>query len=260
MPWIIGAILLLFLIMLLPAKQRKDMVWMKKYTAHRGCFTQDQSIPENSLAAFKEAINRNMNIELDVRLDKDGELIVFHDATLDRMCDVIGQVESLDHAQMSQWFLKDSMEKIPTLKQVLDLVDGKVGLIIEIKPTKQIERVCKNVCTMLDQYPGKFAVCSFHPMIVFYFKKHRPQYIRGQIIEPFFGKKDVSLFNKFFLLINGYNLMTQCNFVSYKFNLAPYFRWMRFLSGYMIVWAIKDDWWLKRHEKKYDGIIVEHLN
>lgn len=260
MPWIIGAILLLFIITLLPSKQRKEMDWMKRHTAHRGYFSEDQSIPENSMAAFEKAVGRKMNIELDVRLDKEGELIVFHDLTLDRMCDVIGQVESIDHAHMQQWYLKDSKEKIPTLKQVLDFVDGQVGLIIEIKPTKQIERVCTNVCALLDQYPGKFAVCSFHPMIVYYFKKHRPQYIRGQIIEPFFGKNDVSLFNKFFLTINGYNFMTQCNFVSYKYNLAPYFRWMRFLSGFMIVWAIKDEQWLKRHETKYDGIIVEHID
>lgn len=103
--------------------------------AHRA---EHPAFPENSLAAMKEAIRHGVDIiEVDVRETKDGVLIIMHDKTLDRTTTGKGLVADMTYGQLQQLFLlhdgKATAEKIPTFKEVLDLVKGKVMLDIDYK-------------------------------------------------------------------------------------------------------------------------------
>ena len=104
---------------------------MQKNYAHRGLYGGE--IPENSLAAFTAAVDAGYGIELDVHLLKDGGLGIFHDSSLKRMASGKGRIEDLKTGQLKNYKLAKSQETIPTLQEVLQMVGGKVPLIIELK-------------------------------------------------------------------------------------------------------------------------------
>ena len=168
----IFAVVVLFLISTIPTKKNKKMEWMKGYSFHRGKFCEDQSIPENSIAAIVEAIKMKADIEIDIRITADNVLVVFHDESLHRMCNVDGLIENMTYDAIQEYSLKKTKEHIPTFEQVLHVVDGQINLIIEIKPTSRVDQVCTLVMEHLFDYQGNYAICSFHPMIVTYFKKY----------------------------------------------------------------------------------------
>lgn len=111
--------------------------------AHRGLFDNDSEAPENSLPAFKRAVDAGYGIELDVQLSKDGIPVVFHDATLKRMCGVDGNVWDYTLKELQQMKLANSSATIPTFAEVLKTVDGKVPLIIEYKLDVPQTKVCE---------------------------------------------------------------------------------------------------------------------
>lgn len=148
--------------------------------AHRG-FHSDAS-PENSLAAFKEARDLCYGIELDVQLSADGEIFVFHDRTTTRLCSVQKDLFSMTAEEIKQLRILDTDEQIPTLDEVLNLIDGRVPLLIEIKFYAHSEKLCAALAEKLDTYIGSFAIQSFDPRILRYFKKHRPRFARGQLV------------------------------------------------------------------------------
>lgn len=101
--------------------------------AHRGLFDNHSEAPENSLAAFRKAVDQGFGIELDVQLTKDGKLVVFHDFDLKRMCGIHKKLTELTYAELEQYSLKGSTEKIPLFSAVLDLIAGRTPLVVEIK-------------------------------------------------------------------------------------------------------------------------------
>lgn len=148
--------------------------------AHRGLHT--DSIPENSLAAFKNALDRSYGIELDVQISSDGEIFVFHDKSVARMCGAKKDLTSMTAEEIKQLRLLGTQEQIPTLNEVLTLIDGRVPLLIEIKYYANNEKLCAALAEVLDNYIGSFAIQSFDPRILRYFKKYRPRFARGQLV------------------------------------------------------------------------------
>lgn len=176
---IIVAVVYAFLIM--PrVTDRADMDMLSTDYAHRGLHS--AGIPENSLPAFAMAINNGYGIEFDVQLSADGEVIVFHDDTLSRMCGKNARVRELTLAQIRSLHLLGTPYTVPTLSEVLELVDGRVPLLIEIKRERAAEQLCQSVAKMLDTYPGSFAIQSFDPFVLAYFKRYRPRFARGQLV------------------------------------------------------------------------------
>ena len=100
--------------------------------AHRGLHNND-TIPENSLKAFQKCIDKNIPIELDVRVTKDKQIVVFHDDKLSRMTEIDGYVNNIDYADLLSARLLKTNEKIPLFSEVLELVNGKVPILIEVK-------------------------------------------------------------------------------------------------------------------------------
>ncbi len=135
--------------------------WLRDLpVAHRGLH--GPGIPENSLAAFEAAVAAGFAIELDARVSADGEPMVFHDETLDRMTGVTGRVDRHDAATLRLFGLGGG-ERIPTLADALALVAGRTPVLVEVKPGRMIERCCARV---MSDYRGALAVQSFDPLSV----------------------------------------------------------------------------------------------
>ena len=148
--------------------------------AHRGLHTKE--IPENSLAAYSNAIDNRYGIEIDVQLSSDNVIFVFHDPTATRMCGVDKKISDMTSQEIKQLRLMGTDEQIPTLDEVLELVDGSVPLLIEIKYYAKTKELCSLLAQTLDKYLGSFAVQSFDPRVLRYFKKYRPRFARGQLV------------------------------------------------------------------------------
>ena len=186
--------------------------------AHRGLH--GDGVPENSLKAFQRALDAGYGSELDVHLLADGQLAVIHDSLLKRTTGADGRIEDLTSEQLSNYFLEDSDQTIPLFKQVLNIYDGKAPLIIELKPVdSNSDALCKKTCEILDNYTGVFCVESFDPRCVFWFKKNRPDLIRGQLTENFFTTSGSKLpfLIKFAMKFQMFNFLTRPDFVAYRF-------------------------------------------
>ena len=106
--------------------------------AHRGIFD-NETVPENSIPAFKKAIKENIPIELDVQLTKDNVLVVFHDDNLSRMTGKDIDIQKVNYSEIKDVKLLNTNEVIPTFEEILKLVDNKVLLNIEIKSNRRIK-------------------------------------------------------------------------------------------------------------------------
>ena len=161
-------------------KDPADMDVISTNYAHRGLW--DKNIPENSLLSFSYAAQNGYGIELDVQLSKDKQVMVFHDCSLKRMCGVDKKLSDLTCRELKSLRLFDTELTLPTLSEVLELVDGRVPLLIELKSGEWNTEICEKVAPILDKYRGAFAVESFDPRLMAWFKKYRRRYARGQIV------------------------------------------------------------------------------
>jgi len=229
--------------------------------AHRGYFSKTQRVPENSLLAFELAIQKNMGIELDVHLTKDKQLVVFHDDTLERMCGLPQRVESTTYHTMQTLFLMGSSEKIPLLSEVLDLVDGKVPLLIELKMPTPNTTLCSAVYALLADYNGSFLIQSFNPLALRWFKKHAPHILRGQLSSGFTKERPSIPFIYCFLV---QHLLTNCiarpDFITYH---APDTANISLLINRLLykipigVWTLRSEEMYKKCLNKYSILIFE---
>jgi len=181
------AVIYVFLVMPRVA-DAADMELQSTDYAHRGLHS--KAVPENSLTAFTLARDAGYGIELDVRMSADGKIFVFHDEHLRRMCGINKNLSDMTAAQIRSVYLTGGRERIPLLTEVLDLIEGRVPLLIEIKPSKNQFQLCKRLSLILDTYSGAFAVQSFDPRILEYFKKYRPRFARGQLVTKIVASKD----------------------------------------------------------------------
>jgi glycerophosphoryl diester phosphodiesterase len=135
--------------------------------AHRGLH--GAGVPENSLAAFDGALAAGLGIELDIRLSGDGVPMVHHDATLLRSCGVQQRVLELPAADLSALELRNGGGSIPTLTDVLRLIDGRVPLLLDLKaPTRPAarRRLVEAVAQHLRGYVGPIGVVGFDPWVL----------------------------------------------------------------------------------------------
>ena len=139
--------------------------------AHRGLH--DDIRPENSMPAFKAAIEEGYTIEIDVHLSSDGHIVVFHDDNLKRVCGVDKKVAKCTLKELKTMKLKGTDNTIPTFDEFLALVDGKVGILCEIKGLNPYDNsISKAVCERLKTYKGKIALQSFNYGAVRYCRRH----------------------------------------------------------------------------------------
>lgn len=163
---LLGAVLLLALLWVFLVAPRGTKKKFEKFTkvrfAHRGLHT--EGAPENSLTAFERACQAGFGIELDIRLSKDGELVVFHDETLTRVCGIDGKVSDYTAKELSEFSLSGSSDTVPAFREALSLVGGRVPLLIELKQAQGEGSVAEKFLEEIKDYRGEFIVESFNPL------------------------------------------------------------------------------------------------
>ena len=157
----------------------KKATFPVKYYAHRGLH--DAKRPENSTAAFWAAREKGFGAELDILLDADGNVVVFHDSNLKRMTGCNGYVWDTPRSRMEILRLAGTDEKIPYLAELLTLV-SPMPLLVELKTCPQWKLRCEKRLPRLRRYGGHVAIESFDPRIVRWFKQHAPDITRGLLI------------------------------------------------------------------------------
>ena len=195
----------------------KNCWLLNKPIAHRGLW--NDKIVENSLSAYKNAIDNGYPIEIDVYQTADGEIVSFHDKCLLRMTGAQGMVYEKTITQLKDLSLLNTNEKIPTLKEVLSLIDGKVPLLIEFKEQPK-KNFIENTVNILKNYKGEFAVQSFNPLYLNKIKKLAPEFIRGILATESHGKEK-NMVVRFILKHMPLNFLCKPDFISYSHTGLP---------------------------------------
>ena len=211
---IVIALAIVYLILSAPRRESQRPGMEKLYVnyAHRGLWGGD--IPENSIPAFAAAVNRGYGIELDVQLSSDGDVMVFHDYTLSRMCGEDVRLSSLRGAELSWRHLGGTEYTIPLLSDVLDTVRGRVPLLIELKGETSDTALCEAVARILGHYDGKVCVESFNPYLLGWFKKHQPKIARGVLYTDFSQNPTTGKLVNFMLGTMMTNVISRPDFVA----------------------------------------------
>lgn len=257
------AVFILYLFLILPCTARtgKVLEYNRAMFAHRGYHNQEKYIPENSMAAFRAAVDHGYGIELDVHITRDGKLAVFHDDTLERMCQRPGKVENYTFAELQKFHLLNTTEKIPEFKQVLSYVNGRVPLLIELKIPGRDLSVCRASYEALKQYPGRYMIQSFNTMGLYWYRKHAPEILRGQLSSNLTktAKGDPYIL-RFLVRYLLSNLLGRPDFISYKLNDLPnisVFLCRRLFHTPVAVWTLRTEQALKRGRAGYNICIFE---
>lgn len=206
--------------------------------AHRGMFD-NIKVPENSISAFKKALKYNYSIELDVQLTKDNILVVFHDSNLKRMTGIDKLITDTNYNELKKLKLLNTKECIPTLEEVLKLVNNKVLLDIEVKNTKKIKEITNILKKQLRDY-NNYVLKSFNPKIVRYLKKNINTEV-GYLIDS----KHKLLYSN---LVIKYS---KADFLSISKKLLENRKFQKLKNKYqLLIWTIKD-----KNEIKDENII-----
>ena len=225
--------------------------------AHRGLHARHAEIPENSLRAFRLAANNSFGAELDVRMSRDGRLVIMHDESLKRTTGANANVSGVTAQVLGQLNLEGTREKVPYLEDVLPLFDGKTPLLIELKPENgNHEELTRKVTNLLKQYPSlDYMIESFDPRVLMWLRKHRPDIIRGQLSQNFF-KDETCTLNPFlrFLMSNMMgNFLTRPDFIAYKIedrnDLAP--------GLCRKLWGPQFIWWVVKSQEEADELLEQ---
>jgi hypothetical protein len=213
---LIVAVIYVLLLRCRPGKKKMRAFEGWSY-AHRGLH--GEGVPENSMAAFKLALENGYGIEFDVHLMADGELAVIHDASLLRTAGEDVKIEDLTKADLDCYALEGTDEKIPLSNDILALYGGKAPLIIELKCERNnYAALSEAVCAALEGYEGLYCIESFDPRVVLWFRKNRPDLLRGQLTENFYKTPKCALPWHFKLVLTRQflNFLTVPDFIAYR--------------------------------------------
>lgn len=253
----------LYLFLLAPNRDRRSMMrpFEETLIAHRGLFDNRSDAPENSLPAFSRAVEAGYGIELDVQMTTDGRLVVFHDDTLARMCSAEKNVTDCSYDELQQYTLAESSEHIPLFDEVLRVIGGKVPLIVEIKSAGDYITTTRLMAERMDSYDGLYCMESFHPLAVHWFRKNRPDILRGQLSTDYF-KDNVkrSTIQKFCLTNLLLNFLSRPDFIAYNHLYAGQFSYRvcrRLFPVSNVAWTIRSQAELENARRVFTTIIFD---
>lgn len=228
--------------------------------AHRGLFDNSSQAPENSLPAFRKAVENGFGIELDVQLTKDKVPVVFHDFHLQRACAKEGKVEEYLYEELREFTLFSSKEHIPTLAEALAVIDGKVPIIVELKIEWSDYSLCPIVDKQLCQYGGVYAIESFNPIGLLWYRINHKEIVRGQLADHF--RKEGTAKGPFYFLLHylTLNFITKPDFIAYNHKYAKNLsrQICRYLYGAAAAgWTIKSQEELEKARESFDWFIFD---
>lgn len=254
----------LYLLAVMPRMTNRADIrpFLGRLYAHRGLHDNASDAPENSLAAFRRAVEKGFGIELDVQLTKDLVPVVFHDFSLKRVCGVDKKVSDLTFAQLQELRLCGSDQKIPSFAQVLRLVKGRVPLIIEYKIEALDTRVCELGDRLLSDYPGTYCMESFNPLGVWWYKRHRKEVFRGILSDNYVKNGDRAFPAIFYEILHNmlFNFLAKPDFIAY--NCRHYKDTARLICRNLyrapaVAWTIKSQRELEERRGDFDLFIFD---
>ncbi len=201
--------------------------------AHRGYHDLSRGRAENSMSAFRAAIESGFAIECDVQTTSSAEPVVFHDPELGRMTEVDGPVRNMSPAQLRGLRLAETDDGIHTLKEHLDLVAGRVPVVVELKGVESEDAgFVEGVAGALKGYDGHVAVMSFDHWVCAQFADLMPDIPRGLTAE---GGPETSATHE--NAMHDFDLQ----FVSYDVNALPnpFVAKMREAGLPVITWTVR---------------------
>ena len=243
--------------------KRDASPYFRKYYAHRGLHDNEKRIPENSLAAFRNAVQHGYGVELDVQLSKDGFVMVFHDDSLKRMTGKEGNIWDYTKEELQSLSLAETGETIPLFEDVLKVLrEGTGPLIVELKTGPRNNELCEKTYAFLKEYPGVFCIESFNPFIVNWFRKHAPEVFRGQLATSLKGYGAYpKLIGK---ALSGckFSFLNRPDFIAYDHH-APIPKSVEKRRAkkntLLIAWTLRSDEEREDDEKRFDAIIFESI-
>jgi glycerophosphoryl diester phosphodiesterase len=235
--------------------------WLGRYYAHRGLHQSKKKSPENSMAAFKLAIEHQYGIELDVQLTKDKIPVVIHDYSVLRVCGIDKKVNEFTLEELQQLNLYSSNEHIPTFEAVLNMINGQVPVIIEYKVETHDTTVCDIVAPMLDKYKGVYCIESFNPLVLMWYRKNHPNIMRGQLSSNLIKDKEEGDKTLYFILSNLLlNFITKPDFIAYNHihtNMLSFLICKRIYGIPTFAWTIQSQEALEDGRKYFDYMIFD---
>lgn len=261
--YIIFALIVLWLIAIRPDNSRRDRMaeFSKVYIAHRGLHDNNGDAPENSMAAFRKAVEAGYGIELDVRETKDGQIVISHDDNLMRTTGMNRKISEMNYSEFRDVPLFHSNEHVPLFREVLEMIDGRVPVIVEIKSEdlKKTAELCESTAFWMDSYQGLTCMESFNPMALRWFRKHHALTLRGQLSEKFHDERPLVNFGLFFMSLCVCNFLTHPDFIAYNLHHAHLLRYqaMRHMHCFGAAWTVRSMDELKQAEKDFDIFIFE---
>ena len=219
--------------------------------AHRGLH--GGGVPENSMAAFRAALEAGYGVELDIHLTADGDLAVIHDSTLARTAGADRRVADLTMAQLREYTLEGTRQTIPAFRDVLNLFAGRAPLIVELKADgDNCRQLVEAAVAAMAGYRGPWCMESFDPRCVYLLKKNHPEVIRGQLAENFLaaGNSRMHPVLQFALTHNLFNFLTRPDFVAYRFDQRDATPTTRIWEK---LWKLQGVAWTLRSREAYDA-------
>ena len=246
--------LLLYILAVSGRRGHRDLAALRGWAyAHRGLHGAGR--PENSMAAFRAALEHGYGVELDVHLLADGNLAVIHDASLKRTAGADVLIEDLRTEDLQNYYLDGTFQTIPTFREVLQLFDGKAPIIVELKSERgNFAALTDTAVAQLSGYRGAYCLESFDPRCILHLKKHHPQLVRGQLAENFLSvKSKLPWYIKAMLTWQLSNFLLQPDFVAYKFADR------RNLGNLLVrkLWGIQGVTWTLKSDTDYEKAVSE---
>lgn len=230
------------------------------FYAHRGLHDNETKAPENSMAAFRKAVKAGYGIEMDVQLTKDKVPVVFHDFTLKRVCGQEGKVCDYTYEELQKFTLCKSEERIPRFQDVLQLVSGRVPLIIELKIEWMDVMVCPVADQLLREYQGLYCIESFNPLALLWYRRYHNEVVRGQLSDGFLKSGEFQGPLYWFLQNLLLNWMTKPDFIAYNHKYADTVSrklCKNLYKNLSVAWTIKSQQELEAARKSFDLIIFD---
>ena len=232
--------------------------------AHRGLHDAAKGIVENTSSAVQAAIDAGYGIEIDVQEAGDGEAMVFHDRTLDRLTEEKGAVSLRPSAELKRIRFKGTTDRMQSLRELLEKVSGQVPLLIEIKSDwgghGTFER---RLAAILEAYAGHAAVMSFDPRCIAAVADAAPQLPRGLIAGPFRNMLywgHLSSWQRYYMrhLLSAF--IAKPHFIAYDIealpSLAPWI-WRKLLRRPLLTWTVRSSAEVQRALRQADAMIFE---
>lgn len=260
---IVLAVLILGYLWLIKPRMSRKRDWEKfggRLIAHRGLHDNNGPAPENSMAAFRKAVASGYGIELDVQLTRDRIPVVFHDFTLERMTGQPGKVCDYTYEELSAFTLARSEEKIPLFEEFLQMVAGRVPLIIEYKIEAMDVGVCPIADRMLREYEGPYCIESFNPMGLSWYRRFHNDVLRGQLADTFIRNKEFKGPLYFGLQNLLLNFIGRPDFIAYNHEHRNVLsRWIccKVFGAKSVAWTVKSQKDLDDIEKDFQIFIFD---